>query len=162
MGQFSWKYADQKNRSALKLYGRAYVPCPDGSVIYEGSYGCYGMFGVYDIYELVAEWNRAYISEDNIEKPLRESNPEQDDIYYQAAMKRYQFQCRRLKDFISGKSDDEMEELYGDDWKRNIGIDIAFGNEKNAALKYPIKICKEKPDCYESLPASKRDPYQGR
>lgn len=55
MGQFSWKYADQKNRSALKLYGKAYVPCPDGSVIYEGSYRCYGMFGVYDIYELVAE-----------------------------------------------------------------------------------------------------------
>ena len=30
--------------SALKLYGKAYVPCPDGSVIYEGSYG-----GIWDV-----------------------------------------------------------------------------------------------------------------
>lgn len=86
---------------------------------------------------------------------------EQDAICYQAAMERYQFQCRRLKDFISGKSDDEMEGIYGDHWERNIGIDIACGNERNAALKFPIKICKEKPACYESLLASKRDPHQG-
>ena len=59
--------------SALKLYGKAYVPCPDGSVIYEGSYG--GIWDVWhdDIYELVAEWNRIYISEDNIKKLVKES-----------------------------------------------------------------------------------------
>lgn len=164
MGQFSWKFADQKNRSALKIYEKAYVACPDGSLIYEGSYGGYGMFGMYDIYELVAEWNKNDISEENIEKPRQcfvESQIE-NMRYYQNAMKRYQFQCKRLLDFIHGKSEEEMEERYGDDWKRNIGIDIACSNEKNAALKYPIKICKAIPDSYECLPASKLDPEQGR
>lgn len=164
MGQFSWKYADTNNRSRLKLYGTAYVPCPDGTIIYEGCYQCYGIFGGYDIYDLVADWNREYISEDLIEKPVRTDwdNDEQGEEYYQRAMKWYTFSCNRLKDFVNGKPEEYMEKVYGDDWKRNIGIDIACDNESNAALKFPIKICKEKPDCYENVRVSTQDPYQGR
>lgn len=164
MGQFSWMYADSCNKRALKQYGKAYVPCPNGTVIYENCYDCYGMFGGYDIYDLVAEWNKHYISSDNIEKPVREQwgDSKQDEIYYQSALKSYEFQCKRIIDFVSDKSEDYMEENYGNDWKRNIGIDIASINESNAALKFPIKICKDKPDCYEKVPASKRDQYQGR
>ena len=164
MGQFSWKYADTNNRSALKLYGTAYVPCPDGTVIYEPCYYCYGIFGGHDIYDLVADWNRESISADNIKrpKPTVPKNTQQEEEWYQRAMERYHFQCSRLLDFVDGKPDDYMKEIYGNDWKRNIGIDIACGDESNAALKFPIKICKEKPGSYEQLRPSKRDPYQGR
>ena len=55
-----------------------------------------------------------------------------------------------------------MNELYGTDWKRNIGIDIACENEANAAVKFPIKISKEKPESYEQYKASKTDPFQGK
>ena len=71
MGQFSWKYADTKNRIALKILGSAYVPCPDGSVIYESCYQGYGVFGGHDIYELAADWNRSSLSADMLQKPKR-------------------------------------------------------------------------------------------
>lgn len=162
MGQYSWMYADTKNRVSLKIFGAAYVPFPDGTVIYERSYGGYGMFMGQDIYELVAEWNRNNISEENIRKPVRKEygSGEQADIYYQNAVKRYEFKCRRLRDFVNGNP--EMEKTYGDDWKRNIGIDIACYDEDNAGLKFPIKICKKRPNSYETVPASNSDPEQGR
>lgn len=164
MGQFSWKYADTNNSHALKLYGTAYVPCPDGTMIYERCYQCYGIFGGHDIYDLVADWNREYISADLIEKPERKgwNDNEQGEKYYNAAMNWYVSQCNMLMDFVNGKPEDYMRKIYGNDWKRNIGINIAHGDKKNAALKFPIKICRRKPDCYKNIPPSKLDPYQGR
>lgn len=164
MGQFSWKYTDMHNRSALKIFGKAYIPCPDGSTIYEGCYGGYGLFGGHDIYELVADWNKEYLSEGNIRKPdkMLLENMKEMPAHYQKIMQFYQFKCKRLKDFVEGKSEEQMNELYGTDWKRNIGIDIACENEANAALKFPIKICKEKPESYEQYKASRTDPFQGR
>ena len=164
MGQFSWKYADTRNRERLTLYGTAYVPCPDGTVIYEGCYQCYGIFGGHDIYDLVADWNRAYLSEKMIEKPARKEfdNNEQGERCYQSALKRYAARCRRLTDFVHRKPADYIEKTYGHDWKRNIGIEIACKNKDNAALPFPIKICKQKPDGYGNIPASKTDPCQGR
>lgn len=164
MGQFSWMYADSDNKDALKLFGKAYVPCPDGTVIYEGCYNCDGMFGGYDIYDLVAEWNKQYISIDNIEMPVRGDwgDTEQDALCYQDALKRYKFQCQRIIDFINNKSEEYMQKIYGEDWKRNIGIDIASDSEDNAALKFPIKICEGKNSCYGKIPASESDQDQGR
>lgn len=46
-------------------------------------------------------------------------------------------------------------------WKRSIGINIACYDEENTALKYPIKICKDKPVRYDFLPVSNSDPNQG-
>jgi len=155
MGQFSWNYADRHNRESLRLYGQAYVPCPDGTVIFEGCYQCYGIFGGYDIYELVAEWNKEYISESMIDKPVKSES-------YPNMMEWYTLRCNRIRDFVDGKSNDYMEKTYGNDWKRNIGIDIACGDQHNKVLKFPIKICKEKPVCYKEIPSSTRDPYQGR
>lgn len=163
MGQFSWKYADKHNRSALKIHGEAYVPVPDGSILYEPYYEGYGDFQGKDIYELVAEWNRENISEKNIQKPVRKvyCNREEGYVHYLNAVRSYELRCMRLRDFVQGRPAKEMEEVYGNGWKREIGIDIACGDKKNAALKYPIKICKMKPDSYEKLPASRIDPHQG-
>lgn len=163
MGQFSWMFADTNNEEALLEHTKAYVPCPDGMVIFEKCYSGYGEFGGHDIYNLVADWNRDYISEANISKPLREQwgNTEQDEKWFQKALERYKIDCQRINDFVSGKSDEYMKETYGEDWKRNIGIDIACYDEENAALKYPIKICKYRPVSYDILPPSNSDPNQG-
>lgn len=164
MGQFSWNYADTQNRIPLMLYGAAYVPCPDGTVIYESCYLCYGMFGGHDIYDLVADWNRRYISAQMIDKPERESYPVtgQGKRWYRTNVRWYNMKCRRLEDFAVGKSNPYMSDTYGEDWKRNIGIDIACDDKKNRALKYPIKICRSRLDCYEDVCASTMDIYQGR
>lgn len=163
MGQFSWMFADTNNEKALLEYTKAYVPCPDETVIFEECYDGYGRFGGHDIYDLVADWNRDYISEANVRKPLREQwgNTEKDEEWFQAALERYKNDCQKIKDFVSGKSDEYMKETYGKDWKRSIGINIACYDEENAALKYPIKICKDKPVRYDFLPASNSDPNQG-
>lgn len=73
MGFYSWMYADTDNKKRLKIGQGAYVLCPDGTTkIKEYHYNGYGTFGGNDIYELVAEWNRDYLTEDNLIKPLRE------------------------------------------------------------------------------------------
>lgn len=84
MGQFSWMYADTNNRIALKLLGSAYVPCPDGTVIYESCYQCDGIFGGHDIYDLVTDWNRSYLSVGILEKPKRDdyTSSSQGERYY--------------------------------------------------------------------------------
>lgn len=50
-----------------------------------------------------------------------------------------------------------MNSLFGDEWKRELGIELFFSDME---LKYPIKISKDKVP-YDSLPASKYDPLQG-
>lgn len=158
MGCFSWMFADTDNEEALNMGMRAYVACPDGTMIYERSYDGHGVFGGYDIYDLVVDWNKAYISENNIRKS---AIPEKKTGYSQSEIEEYERGCKRIRDFISGKSDEYMKEKYGERYKRSIGIDIACYDEENAALKYPIKICKEKPVGYNLIPASNNDPNQG-
>lgn len=164
MGQFSWKYADTNNRIALKLLGSAYVPCPDGTVIYESCYQCYGMFGGHDIYDLVADWNRSYLSVDILGKPKRDDYPSssQGERYYSNNLKWYEFKCRRLQDFINEKPDSYMAATYGDDWKRQIGIDLIHEKRSNKSLRFPIKICRNRPDSYDKIRPSTIDPHQGR
>ena len=163
MGQFSWMYADSNNKTALKVGGKVYVPCPDETVIYEKYYGGYGIFNDYDIYDLVADWNQNNISSENIRKPLREQwgNTEEDEAWFKLAIKRYNNACQRIIDFTEGKTSKYMEATYGREWKRSIGIDIACYDEENAALKFSIKICKNKPVSYDALPASNSDSNQG-
>lgn len=163
MGLFSWMFADTNNEKALNIYNTAYVPCPNGAVIIEGYYEGYGIFGGYDIFDLVADWNKEYISETNVRKPLREQwgNTKEDEKWFQTALEKYKNDCQRIKDFITEKSDKYMAETYGEDWKREIGIKIACYNKDNAALKYPIKICEKIDSKYHLLPASNSDPNQG-
>lgn len=175
MGVFSWLYCDSihkgKNR-ALRMGGKAYVPfpadrgangIPAGSILTETSYDCYGNFAGQDIYELVAEWNKEFLTEDNLRKPERSQwDPgEEGETWYQAAVKRYEEKVNRLKDYQNNTDEKTMVEKYGKWWKREIGIDVACYNEQNAALRYPIKICAKRTSVYEEMPASKNDPNQG-
>lgn len=159
MGFFSWMFADTGNTEALKVGKPAYLVWPDGSVTYIHRYDGYGRFDSYEIHKLVVDWNKDFLSVDNLIKPERNEYDEQK--YFDSAMRRYEYGCNRLNDFISGMSDEEMHARYGRDWKLEIGIDISDEDEQNASLKYPIRICKEEPKDISALPASKSDPLQG-
>ncbi len=175
MGCFSWKYCDSYrngDHKRLRIGNEAYVvfpkdrgACglPPGVTLYEPSYDGYGDFSGYDIYEIVADWNKPYITEANLIKPVRStwSDDESGEAYYQAAVKRYEKSINRLRDFQDGERDEIMKIKYGFDWKRMIGIDIACYDDQNAALRYPVKICRFKKSVYENLPPSPGDPDQG-
>lgn len=163
MGRFSWMFSDTYNKESLKIYGKAYVICPDGTIIFEKCYDGYGIFGGYDIFELVADWNKNNISEINMSSELQDpwGSIGGDKKWFQLASEFYKRECQKVKDFVNRKSDIYMQETYGKEWKRDVGISIAGDDESNMVLKYPIKICKNKPVEYNSLPASNCDPNQG-
>lgn len=159
MGFFSFMFADTNNTEALKIGKPAYVVLPNGGLLHTARYDGYGNFDSHNIFELVVDWNKEFLSEKNLVKPCEEDYDEA--IYFNAAMRHYEYSCSRLNDFLSGKKEDEMIELYDRDWKMDIGIDIAGDDEQNEALIYPIKICKEVPADAALLPASKDNPMQG-
>lgn len=137
-------------------------PCPDGTCIYEGSYDGYGHFGGHDIYELVADWNRKYISVSNLRIPHRSSfcTGQRGNQAYIRAVERYKKMSDCISDFTRGSSDNYMAINYGEDWKREIGIAIAVYDSQNITLKFPIKICSHE-SVYEDVCASGTDPKQG-
>ena len=165
MGYFSWMFADKNNKENLRIGKRAYVLCPDGAVIIEECYDGYGRFGNYDIYDLVVDWNRKFITTENVKKPNRDDYPagELGQDSYIFGMRDYERNCKKITDIISGKSSQYMYDEYGPDWKRELGICIACYDEENASLNFPIKICKSYPRnvSYGELPPSKGDPNQG-
>ena len=171
MGCFSWKFCNKKDR--LRIDGEAFVICPApgdgleaGTVLHETCYDGYGRFDGHDIYELVADWNKPYLSVYNVEMPDRRhwADDERGDLWYEEALERYKKRLKKMRDFINNKPDDYMRSLYGNDWKRKIGIDIACYNEDNASLHYPIKIFSRrlKPsEKWEDFSPSEDDPDQG-
>ena len=194
MGQFSWLDCDRENEGHRAILDNVaddvYVLVPKefgGGHILETEYDGYGNFGGYDIYDLVADWNKEYITSDAIKKPVREryggiwgyeldklkeqglsdeeikiKEEKEREEYYQRALKRYDCKINRLEDFKTNVSDEIMVERYGKDWKREIGIDIACYDEDNARLKYPIKITHDGGLTYESAKyISLGDPNQG-
>lgn len=196
MGYFSWKYCDVKtndnsiNRVIIGKNRYSYVLIPKefgGGHIVERCYDGYGRFGGKDIYELVAEWNRAFLSEELLgDKPkledfgglclfeknaLRKDGFTEEEIekrdtaekekFYREALEERKFIIARLNDYKNGAKDEVMEKKYGPDWKRKIGIDIACYDEQNAAIPYPIKIAICEKSVYEEEGPSLRDPEQG-
>lgn len=166
MGQFSW--LDCKNGSQVldNEFADVYMLIPrqfGGGHHYEDCYDGYGTIGTYNVFELVATWNRELLTASMIRRPLRSEwgdNAEGDE-YYDAALRRYDTACRRLEDYAAGKSDDELTDLYGDDFLRDIGTDIAASDEQNASLPYPIKITHDPKAIYEECKPSPFDPSQG-
>lgn len=167
MGQFSWM--DCKNENRAILDGRAvnsYVLVPEefkntyGAHIKEECYDGYGHFGGFDVMELVALWNRNHVGVENLRTPgdpKRYAGAE----WYQKAVERYKNKCERLKDWVRGASWETMEEKYGPDFLRKIGIDIACYDDQNAALEYPIKITHDEKAVYEECEPSNGDEHQG-
>ena len=154
----------------------------------ENAYDGYGRFGSYDIYNEVALWNRDNIDESNLRpaptlekfgglysyqiEDLKKEGKTEDEIkqidngirqkYFEAAMNRRKQILQMIDDFKNRTAtDDEMAEMYGTDWLRNIGIAIACYDEQNAKLKYPIKLAHAKSKAYEACGPSDSDPDQG-
>ena len=166
MGQFSWIACDNGKQIVNGKKKDVYVLIPEefgGGHYIENCYDGYGNFAGHDIFDLVADWNRNYITVENMIKPQRSNwdNTEDGQCWYERAMRLYEFECKRLIDFSSGKDDEYMQENYGDGWKREIGINIACYDEQNAALKYPIKIAHNRVSVYEKCKPSDSDPDQG-
>ena len=169
MGQFSWLDCCNKRPIVDNLAKTSYLLIPKefkdefGPVITEPCYAGYGRFGGlhgYDAYALVALWNRKSIGKNNIRVPdeARYSEP----FYYEMALARYKNACERIEDFaVKELSHKEMIKKYGDDYLREIGIDIACYDEENAALEYPLKITYNPNAVYEACPPSLSDPGQG-
>lgn len=159
MGCFSWRFADKNNKRRLKIDRAAYVMCPDGGILYEPCYNGYGDFAGKDIYDLVADWNRKFLSQnpDFVIKSIgREISSYNWYLYYANLEFSPKEIERRLREDGIWNGCTEY---------RDIGICIACEDEDNAALPYPIKICQSKPvgtaAYYQGLPASEGDPYQG-
>lgn len=163
MGQFSWITADTKKQILCNQWHKVYVLVPEtygGKSIMETCYDGYGHFGGYDIYELVAIWNKGFLTKENIEKPTLEEY-DGNEYYYQSAVKRYEHNLQRIYDYQSGKSEEYMCKTYGDDWSRELGICIAYSDKRNKSLKYPIKIAEKEDAVYEKESYSKVDKKQG-
>ncbi len=158
MGCFSRKFSDVPGR--LIIGKRAIVPIPPCfqdkygvSQIKENSYDGHGRYGCYDIYDLVADWNREFLSQ-NPDLYL----PGQEEVVSNFPWYPFYADLSLSPEDIDRK----MHEITNDFEYRYIGIAISCYDEDNEKMKYPIKICKfEKNAIYDNLPASKRDPMQG-
>lgn len=145
MGCFSWNFCNRKGamvigdeQDACFLIPKEFVKHYGAEYIYQNWYDGYGMFGEYDVYVEVAKWNREYLKE------IYERMSDDELVFASVS---------DIEAFMKGRLDDE-EKI------RNIGIDIACGNEQNCILPYPIKIASRPCDyknCYPSL----TDPNQG-
>lgn len=192
MGQFSWIYSDTNKQVIDNKRADSYLLVPKafqqkyGKSIYERCYDGYGHFGGHDVYELVAEWNREFLSRDMLrdepklenyggmypfekenlrkmgvsEEEIEKKDFEQKEHFYNLAVKRYETSINRLDDYRTGSTDDEMCQKYGAEWKRSIGIDIACYDDQNESLPYPIKITSREME-YKNASPSKSDPNQG-
>lgn len=175
MGAFSWCTSDTKKSIPCcmpfgDLPDTVYLLNPFGEPYKETDYEGYGVFGGRDVYELVVEWNREYLTPDNINKPERSSfvKGQSGDVYFANALEQYKTWCDIIQAYAAGASDAYIEELYGkdlpfrpaDEWKRNLGIQIACYNVDHVKLKYPIKIV-EHPMDYDKAGISPNCPFQG-
>lgn len=105
--------------------------------------------------------------ENMADKGMTEEEIEKADLEYRqkhldAGIRRYESAKECLYDFVMHRlTDEEMEEKYGEDYKREIGIDISSDDEKNALLPYPIKITHDPEAIFEESDPSISDEHQG-
>lgn len=145
MGCFSWMFADSK-RENLHIGNPFYLLLPNGGYLKDSWYNGYGDVSGEDIYDLVADWNREYLSAhpDFVIKSLNAMVSEMAwwPEYSDLSLSREEVSNRACLEY------------------REIGIDLAC--ENNSALPFPIKVCKNKPTKeYSYYPASEDDPNQG-
>lgn len=176
MGCFSWCTSDTKesvpcvDESYPGAPKTVYLLNPLGAPYKETDYEGYGEFGGHDVYDLVVDWNRRYLTPENIHRPERTNYVmgAEGDAGFERAMQKYLMKCQGIKELAAGASDDYMREKYGNvfgygdgsDWKRCLGIDIACYDEDHVKLRYPIKIV-EVPCDYNEAKISPSCPFQG-
>lgn len=171
MGCFSFTTADTNKSISIRYSTSGTFPVavlvPEefgGGQITECSYEGHGDFGGHDVFELLATWNKKYLSLDNAEKPERENfgEGEQEQKYYERELCGYNNFCEFISDYKNGMSRQKLSKKYGDDWKRDLGIAIWDDDKMRAGLKYPLKIVEDLSLTYEEVDGVSNDcPYQG-
>lgn len=166
MGSFSWYASDTKRAIRSHNPFPVYALRPDADPLLETEYDGYGEFGGQDIYDLVADWNRKYLSEHPgfVILPHGHIWSEEMKSYLPIGPKRidelpwYRFYA----DLSKTRRDIEIEMRKSQSyWEyRHIGIEIACYDDRNMILPYPIKLV-EHPIPYPAAAASKHDPGQG-
>lgn len=165
MGQFSWLDCKTEEQIIDDRVKNVYVLVPEefekeyGKRIEEPCYDGYGHFGGYDIFELVALWNRKYLSLKNIDDITTSDYCMSDFDFYKNGLKNQIKTVDRLVDFKNNVSN--MKQKYGNEYLREIGIDIACYDKQQDELMYPIKITYDKTATYDDCGYSLSDPNQG-
>lgn len=147
MGKFSWMYSDTNTQVLDEVKADTYLLVPKafqnkyGKSIYESNYRGYGDFGEHDVFDLIPEWNK-----EDIPKIIQK-------------MKNGNWHCPVVAEDIANF------QTYYEDRKiscslRHLGILMAWYDEDNFRLKYPIKITTKEMD-YDEVVASSKDPDQG-
>ena len=192
MGEFSFLDCCDNQQIKSRQLRDVYVLIPKqygGGHIVDHYYDGYGHFAGQDIFELVALWNKPWVSpamlkyegfapkiEDYGLEPweirsLRRRGFDESEITafylykqhdrYKTALSAYNEAVQQLEDFKS-LSDEEMCQKYGDEYLLDIGCSIAGSDSRIPFLVYPIKITYNPDAVYEDCNASLRDPEQGR
>ena len=171
MGTFSWKFCDRP-RKALRIGERGFLLTPFHEAIRENAYAGYGKFSGIDAYELVAIWNREYLSQ-HPDYPVwqahfitvTDGNGSTKRVRAPAVtISEYPWYPLYADLSISPEKFNEM--VVDMDYRgfpmdmRSVGIEIAAYDEQNKRLPFPIKICSQV-SIYDAWPASKQDPRQG-
>lgn len=162
MGFFTWTDALRKPRilkngdyAAKDKIGYdcfAKIVCPDNTEIIENSYEGYGIFNGKDIYDLVVDWNKAYLT--SIFDRLAVQNPNHWGIYLRKLAAFYQTDDKCAFDAELTRIAESGNPHIYKEWKREIGIAIAYGKQNND-LPYPIKItCAKSHKKYNELVSS--------
>lgn len=148
MGQFSWLDCIDGSQILDNIHSDVYclVPKEFGMNLHETYYDGYGRFAGQDIYDLVADWNRVYLS----------NHPE-----YIIPQEKVRVDHHTWYKYYAdlSLSREEVSE-YGECEYRWIGIVLACYDKDNAALPYPIKI-SHRNAVYEECEPSLSDPNQG-
>lgn len=174
MGCFSWMFADKNNEKNLKIDHKGYLLTPSNETLKACPYEGYGEFDGYDVYDLVAIWNRDYLSKHpEFEVPQHGgkwdeetgswvSNPKTKRIDEYPWYKYYANMSLTVKEMMDKiAEDEEVKKFLVFVELRCIGIEIACYDDQNAALPYPIKIVSKSGIKYNEVPASETDPNQG-
>lgn len=148
MGQFSWLYCDTKKQVVVDKIKKSYLLIPKefgGGKITESCYEGHGVFGHQDVFELVADWNREWVSK----------NP---DLKTADGFKLSDNQWYPFYADLSLSKEQVIEKWCK--W-RYIGIDLVSMDDINTWLKYPIKIAELETSVYEECEPSEDDPNLG-
>lgn len=157
MGQFSWldcrtgqQIVDNKRKNVYLLVPREF----GGGHIKETCYDGYGHFDNYDVFDLIADWNREFLSENpDFVFPYSKTKVKDKDWY------EFYADLTLTREEVVEKT----KEKIGKDWFywRFIGIALACYDEDNEALPFPIKITYDETAKYEWNAPSDSDPNQG-
>lgn len=157
MGFFSWLDCIDKSQILIHERKNVYVLVPKrfgGGHIVETFYDGYGNFGFDDIYELVADWNRTYLSK-HPDFVLPSVNRKVSEYCWYEAYINKKNSHEDIVNITRTKYDLECFEY------RDIGIALSCEDEDNAVIKYPIKITHNPDVVYEDCEPSLYDEHQG-